>query len=231
MPGRAPERAERLISQEVLNMGVVAEDGSVRVIQMDVSGGIVSNGYMLVCQKTGESVVIDTPGDAGTILKQARETSPKYILITHNHFDHLGGLAGVREGLGIPVAAHRLDPLPSPPDVLLDEGDTVSFGDVTVKVLHTPGHTQGSLCFLAGKFLVSGDTLFPAGPGRTGSPDALKQIIQSITDKILVLPDDTEVFSGHGDPTSLGKERAEIADFKSRSHDPNLYGDVVWLES
>jgi glyoxylase-like metal-dependent hydrolase (beta-lactamase superfamily II) len=79
--------------------------------------------------------------------------------------------------------------------------------------------------------LISGDTLFPGGPGKTGSPNALKQIIESITDKILPLPDDTRVFSGHGDATVLKKEKEEIAVFKSRDHDPNLCGDVLWLSS
>jgi len=212
-------------------MAIVAEDGNIRIIQLDVAGTIVSNAYLLVCQKTGDSALVDTPGDAGKLLEQLKGTNPRYVLITHNHFDHLMAFDEVRSKLQVPVAAHPLDALPSPPDVLLNDGDTVSFGNIELTVLHTPGHTPGSICFYTDKYLISGDTLFPGGPGKTGSPKALKQIIESITTKILGLPDDTQVFSGHGDPTVLKKEKGEIAVFKSRSHDPNLCGDIVWLTS
>lgn len=212
-------------------MPVVAEDSNIRIVQLDVVGSIVSNAYLLVCRKSNDSVLVDTPGDAGKLLEQLKGTNPRYILITHNHFDHLSAFAGVRSQLQAPVAAHPLDTLPSPPDILLNDGDTVSFGNIALKVLHTPGHTPGSLCFYTDRYLISGDTLFPGGPGKTGSPDALKQIIESISNKILPLPDDTRVFSGHGDPTVLKKEKEEIAVFKSRNHDPNLCGDVLWLSS
>ncbi|MBT9149696.1 MAG: Hydroxyacylglutathione hydrolase GloC [Dehalococcoidia bacterium] len=92
--------------------------------------------------------------------------------------------------------------MPIKPDILLNDGDTISFGNIELHVLHTPGHTPGSVCFLTGNHLISGDTIFPSGPGRTGSPDQLRQIIESITSKILVLPDDTRVYPGHGDSTT-----------------------------
>jgi glyoxylase-like metal-dependent hydrolase (beta-lactamase superfamily II) len=212
-------------------MATVAEDSNIRIIQMDVVGAIVSNAYLLICQRTGDSVLVDTPGDAGKLLEQMKGTNPRYVLITHNHFDHLMAFDEVRSQLQVPVAAHPLDELPSPPDILLNDGDIVSFGNIELKVLHTPGHTPGSICFYTDRYLISGDTLFPGGPGKTRSPEALKQIIESITSKILELPDETQVFSGHGDPTVLKKEREEIAVFRSRSHDPNLYGDIVWLTS
>ena len=212
-------------------MPVVAEDSRIKIVHLDVGGGMVSNAYLLVCQQTGDSVVVDAPGDAGKILEQVKGTNPRYILITHNHFDHLGALAQLRSQLQVPVAAHPADALPAPPDILLNDGDTVSFGKMELKVLHTPGHTPGSISLHTGRYLISGDTLFPGGPGKTGSPAALREIIESITDKLLVLPDDVEVYSGHGDPTVLKKEKKEIAVFKSRSHDPNLCGDVLWLSS
>jgi glyoxylase-like metal-dependent hydrolase (beta-lactamase superfamily II) len=87
------------------------------------------------------------------------------------------------------------------------------------------------VCFLTGKYLISGDTLFPGGPGKTGSPGNLEQIIESIKGKILPLPDDTYVYPGHGDSTVLRKEKEEFAVFSSRPHDPNLCGDVLWLSS
>ena len=212
-------------------MAIVAEDGNIRIIQLDVAGTIVSNAYLLVCQKTGDSALVDTPGDAGKLLEQLKGTNPRYVLITHNHFDHLMAFDEVRSKLQVPVAAHQLDALPSPPDVLLNDGDTVSFGNIELTVLHTPGHTPGSICFYTDKYLISGDTLFPGGPGKTGSPKALKQIIESITTKILGLQDETQVFSGHGDPTVLKKEKEEFAIFSSRPHAPGLCGDVLWLSS
>jgi glyoxylase-like metal-dependent hydrolase (beta-lactamase superfamily II) len=147
--------------------------------------------------------------------------------------DHLGALNEIKSKLGIPMGAHRLDAkgLPLRPDLFLEDGDKVSYGNISLRVLHTPGHTPGSLCFSFGKHLISGDTIFPGGPGKTGSPADLKQIIESITQKIFVLPDDTAIYPGHGDSTLLRKEKEEFSVFSSRSHDPNLYGDVLWLSS
>jgi glyoxylase-like metal-dependent hydrolase (beta-lactamase superfamily II) len=147
--------------------------------------------------------------------------------------DHLGALAELTSELGIPVAVHALDAkgLPFRPEILLGDGQTVSFGKIEVRVLHTPGHTPGSVCFLMGRYLISGDTLFPGGPGKTRSPADLRQIIQSLKDKIFPLPDDTQVYPGHGDSTVLSKEKEEFALFSARSHDPHLCGDVLWLSS
>ena len=214
-------------------MTVVAEDSNVRIEKLDAAGIIVSNVYLVVCQHTGDSILIDAPGRAGELLKQIEGTNLKYILITHSHGDHLGALAELKKKLGVPVAAHALeaDNLPVPVDIILNDGDTISFGDVNLKVMHTPGHTPGGVCFLTDKYLLSGDTIFPGGPGKTGSPTALKQIINSITEKIFVLPDDTQVYPGHGDSTVLKREKEEFAVFSSRSHDLNLCGDVLWLSS
>lgn len=109
--------------------------------------------------------------------------------------------------------------------------DTIDVGRLKLKVLHTPGHTPGSVCFLLGKYLISGDTIFPGGPGKTTTPADFEQIVKSIETKIFVLPDDTEVYPGHGDSTVLGKEKKEFAIFASRPHTPGLCGDVLWLSS
>ena len=116
-------------------------------------------------------------------------------------------------------------------EVLLGDGDTISFGTVGLKVLHTPGHTPGSICFLTGKYLLSGDTIFPGGPGKTYSPDKLQQIIDSITGKIFVLPEDTRIFPGHGASTIVRREKVEFDVFSSRPHNASLCGDVLWLSS
>jgi glyoxylase-like metal-dependent hydrolase (beta-lactamase superfamily II) len=113
----------------------------------------------------------------------------------------------------------------------LKDGDTIEVGKLKFKVLHTPGHTPGSLCFLVGKYLISGDTIFPGGPGKTGTPADFKQIVKSLDTRLFVLPDDIEVYPGHGEGTVLGKEKKAFAVFASKPHDANLFGDVLWLSS
>jgi hydroxyacylglutathione hydrolase len=213
-------------------MAVVAEDDDIQIEKLSL-GPFRTNAYILACQKTQDSVLIDTPAEAETILEKLKGTNPRYILLTHNHMDHLGALSELHRSLKVPLAAHAADSgnLPVRPEIYLSDGDTISFGELRIEVLHTPGHTPGSLCFRIGSYLISGDTIFTAGPGKTRSPEALKQIIESITRKIFILPDDTQIYPGHGDSTVLKKEKEEFAAFSSRPHDPNLCGDIVWLES
>jgi len=213
-------------------MVVVAKDDDIQIERLEL-GSFGTNAYIVVCLKTRDSLLIDTPAEASIIMDRLKGTNPKYILLTHNHMDHLLALAELHSKLKVPLAAHTLDTgnLPSPPEMLLGDGDTISLGNLKIEVLHTPGHTPGSLCFKVGGYLISGDTIFPGGPGKTGSPDAFRQIIKSITEKIFVLPDDTPIYPGHGTPTVLKKEKDEFAAFSSRPHNPNLCGDVLWLSS
>jgi glyoxylase-like metal-dependent hydrolase (beta-lactamase superfamily II) len=213
-------------------MALVVKDDNLQIDKVTV-GAFDNNCYIITCPKRGESAVVDAPAEAGSILKGLEGTQPRFILITHTHMDHLGALSELKSKLGIPIAVHPLDAkrLSLKPEILLGDGETVSIGNVKLKVLHTPGHTPGSVCFLTGKYLISGDTLFPGGPGKTGSPANLRQIIESIREKIFCLPDDTQVHPGHGDSTILKKEKKEFALFSSRPHDPHLCGDVLWLSS
>jgi hydroxyacylglutathione hydrolase len=213
-------------------MALAVTDDNVQVDKLTL-GPFGTNSYIITCRLTRESVVVDAPGEGGQIIKGLKGTHPRFILITHTHMDHLGALAELTSALGIPVAVHPLDAkgLPFRPEILLADGQTVSFGKIELRVLHTPGHTPGSVCFLMGRYLISGDTLFPGGPGKTRSPADLRQIIQSLKDKIFPLPDDTHVYPGHGDSTILRKEKEEFALFSARPHDPHLCGDVLWLSS
>jgi len=208
------------------------EIGAVQIERLEL-GPFGTNAYVVTCRKTQSSVLIDAPAEAHIIIDRLKNTTPKYILLTHNHMDHIGALAQLRNELKVPLAANALDVrnLTSPPEILLNDDDTVWLGELKFTVLHTPGHTPGSLCFRVGRCLISGDTIFPGGPGKTSSPADFKKIIKSITDKIFVLPDDTQIYPGHGDSTVLKKEKDEFAVFASRPYDSYLCGDVRWLSA
>lgn len=192
-----------------------------------------TNTYIVTCTASHESILIDAPGEAERVVQELKGTVPRYLLITHSHFDHTGALKALKSELKIPVAAHAADTprLPVAPDIYLEDEEFLTFGKQAFQVLHTPGHTPGSLCFLLKDKLFSGDTLFPGGPGRTADPKTFQQIIASLETKIFGLPDKTQVYPGHGEATVLGKEKEEYAVFSVKSHSPVLCGDVVWLSS
>ena len=210
----------------------MAADQSLKTERLETSP-YGTNTYIITCIATQECVVIDAPGETERILQALSGTVPRYILITHSHFDHTGALKALKDELRIPVAAQSADAsrLPVDPDIFLEDGSFYTFGKQAFQVLHTPGHTPGSVCFLLKDKLFSGDTLFPHGPGRTANPEAFRQIIASLEAKIFVLPDETQVFPGHGETTVLGIEKEEYALFSSKSHSPVLCGDVLWLSS
>jgi glyoxylase-like metal-dependent hydrolase (beta-lactamase superfamily II) len=213
-------------------MAIIVKDEHIQINRLEL-GPFGTNSYILICQKTNESVVVDAPGEAGMVVERLKETQPKYILMTHDHFDHIGGLVELRSALEVPVAAHPADAndLPLEPDLLLNDGDEILIGAIKLRVLHTPGHTPGGLCFLTDKYLIAGDTLFPGGPGKTQSPDDFRQIVESITEKLFELPEDTQVYPGHGEATTIKEAKQQYEVFTARPHDPNLCGDVVWTSS
>lgn len=211
-------------------MTIIVNDNNIRIERMQL-GPWGTNTYTVVCQQTRESLVVDAPANAKKIVASLEGTSPRYILLTHDHSDHTGALAELRGQLRVPLAAHPADSrsLKTPPEISLKDGDTIMLGNIELEVRHTPGHTPGSLCFLAGKYLLAGDTIFPGGPGKTWSPDDFRQIVESIKEKVFTLLDDTVICPGHGDSTTVGQAKEEYAVFASRPHSPSLCGDVLWL--
>lgn len=213
-------------------MNIAAEDSRIQIFQLSL-GPYGTNTYILVCRETRESVIVDAPGEPGRVHAALKGTAPKYILMTHNHMDHTGALAQLKADLDIPVAGHPADAdqLPIQPDILLGHDDRITFGKITLDVIHTPGHTPGSLCFYFDKHLISGDTIFPGGPGKTWSPASFLQIKTSLSEKIFTLPGETRIFPGHGDGTHVEKEKEAFRAFSAKPHDPDLCGDVLWLEA
>ncbi|MGH2735873.1 MAG: MBL fold metallo-hydrolase [Actinomycetota bacterium] len=181
-------------------------------------GDMGNNTYVLECPATHDALLIDGSSDAPRILKESEGANVVGIVQTHGHHDHVEALPELKKELDVPVYAHPAEDYPVAIDVELTDGDTISFGrDHEVTVLHTPGHTPGGVCLLIGKHLVSGDTLFPGGPGNTWSkPELFKQIIEQVEAKLFTLPDETVVYPGHGDDTTIGSEKPHLDEWKKR---------------
>ncbi|MFW6126183.1 MAG: MBL fold metallo-hydrolase [Chloroflexota bacterium] len=213
-------------------MSVIAKKGSIEIERLQL-GPFGTNAYVVVDRATKDSVIVDAPWEAGTIADRVGDSTVHYILLTHGHGDHVEALEDLCSRLDVPVGVHPQDAarLPVPPDVELQDGQTLAAGSIQLKVLHLPGHTPGSVGFLLPGYLLCGDTLFPGGPGKTSSPARLNEIITSITEKIFTLPDGTLCLPGHGDGTTVGKAREGYQVFHSHAHKPGLCGDVLWLSS
>ncbi|GJF14050.1 hypothetical protein NGTWS0302_05760 [Mycolicibacterium cyprinidarum] len=191
-------------------------------------GPMDNNVYLVTCSRTGETLLIDAANDPAILLDLIAQYAPKLSLIvtSHQHQDHWMALSEVAASTGAPTAAHRLDagPLPVTPDLLLADGDTVNIGDLSFDVIHLSGHTPGSVALaLSGPAvgdevqLFTGDCLFPGGPGRTAQPEEFDSLMTGLETKVFAkYPDDTVVYPGHGDDTTLDAERPHLAEWRAR---------------
>lgn len=205
-------------------------------IRMMVLGPVQTNCYFLINEDTKEVLIVDPADRAQKIIEwiNSEGLKPVAILLTHGHFDHIMGVAGVKKEYNIPIYASRdetevlADPqinvstmmgvyMSMKADELFSDGDVLELAGMKLKVISTPGHTIGSVCFYMEeeKVLISGDTLFEASVGRSDFPTgSSRQLIESIKTRLFVLPDDTDVFPGHGGTTSIAYEKA---------HNPFIY--------
>jgi glyoxylase-like metal-dependent hydrolase (beta-lactamase superfamily II) len=191
-------------------------------------GPMDNNAYLVTCSETGETLLIDAANDADDLVDLVAKYAPKLALIvtSHQHFDHWQALEAVVNATAAPTAAHKIDadPLPVKPDRLLTDGDTIEVGKLTFDVIHLRGHTPGSVALaLSGPAagdatqLFTGDCLFPGGVGKTWQPGDFTQLLSDVTSRVFDrFGDDTVVYPGHGDDTTLGAERPHLAEWRQR---------------
>jgi hydroxyacylglutathione hydrolase len=190
-------------------------------VKMFIVGMLSTNCYLVHCQEMKDAIIIDpgfdSPSEAEQIFNYAKEKklNVKFIVDTHGHSDHVGGNKILKKKFNVPVCIHAYDAdiinnsaRETPPaNILLNDEDVLRFGDATLKVMHTPGHTPGSICLLGEKMVFTGDTLFAGGIGRTDFAGGSDRDMEESLKKLLRLPDSLVVYPGHGPASTIREER------------------------
>jgi glyoxylase-like metal-dependent hydrolase (beta-lactamase superfamily II) len=204
---------------EVPEVNLIWKDATCEV-HRTVVGPMDNNVYVVRCRRTGDAVLVDAANEHEALLELCRDLGVRSVVETHGHWDHIQAVPAVRDaGYEVAVTREDADMLPSY-DLLLSDDQVLEVGRLRIRTLATPGHTPGSICFAVEgtPLLLSGDTLFPGGPGNTSFPGGnFATIIRSIDDRIFSrFEADTIVLPGHGSSTTVGSESPHLSEWIER---------------
>ena len=193
------------------------------VITKVAVGPYDNNAYLLRCRYSGVQLLIDAAAEPETLVRLVNGSLAK-VVTTHQHGDHWQALAELVAATGAETLAGRLDAegIPVPTQTLVDDGDEIAFGDACLRAIHLSGHTPGSIALLyddpkGHPHLFTGDCLFPGGPGKTTTPEDFTSLMDGLEGKLFdVLPDETWIYPGHGNDSTLGGERPHLAEWRAR---------------
>lgn len=209
------------------------EDGDTRIVKIGPMGPYGNNAYLVSDTAKKETLLVDMPLEERALIDAIEaDGGVRTVIATHWHPDHWMTYDPVRKATKarVLVGSREINIPEERIDGRLDDGDEVRVGAVRVRILHTPGHTPGSISLHIGRAVISGDTLFDGGPGKTFAKGDLETLIKSIVDKLHPLPDDTVVLPGHGAKTSIGESKRGYAAYVKHPAKAGFFGDVEWAK-